>query len=196
VLGTLGFAVAISLLKPILFVRYLVGVLPFLAIVLAVGATVARPRWLASASLAVLLLTGLWGSLQILQSNWRPNFKAPLALVEQSAGPQAQLLLLAPAADTMHLLGFEHYFKGNQPLVTVYGPEAAVDKLAAVLPGLPTSTTSVWVLQLQPEGPVPAQLAGFNREFSQDYPSRFFTGNLVVSLARYERAPGAGEPTP
>ncbi|MEM1411533.1 MAG: glycosyltransferase family 39 protein [Pseudomonadota bacterium] len=202
VAGTVLIAALVSLLKPIIFIRYFVGVLPAFALLMAAGldrgfgargsaisASLVQRGGLAVSvgALVVLLLVSVGTSRTVLTEAWRPDFKTPTQILLNQGRPGDRVLLFAPQGTPFSMIGFDYYYRAPMPVETDYGPRPVGQKLLSALNRDRSGEASVvWVVQhqqvkrLQPP-------EGYEVTFRERYTTRFFQRKNRISLTRLER---------
>lgn len=188
VLGTILVAELVSLLKPIMFVRYLVGILPAFALLLAQGVVAGRPRWVGAGALVLLLAVSAWTDRTILGESWRPDFRTPTALIRAQGAPGEVVLLFAPDGSSFNMAGFDHYYDAALPVVSDFGDDPVTSKLDAALARLGAPPPGLWVLQHRDVRRLTAP-EGYRVTHRSRYRTRFFGRQERIGLHHLERLP-------
>lgn len=183
VVGTFLLSVLVSVITPVIFVRYFVGILPLCCILLAVGAVRARPAWLGTAAAAVLLVVSVASSVPVLTDSWRPDFAGATARIAAD-GPEGTIVVLV-GSDDIGATGFDHYHDPDIPVLRV---DAVGEETANALADLDTSVSSIWIVQSRPAGPTDPP-PGFETTLTERYETRFFDRDFTITLTRLEPVP-------
>jgi hypothetical protein len=178
-------SIGVSVLRPLIFVRYFVGILPALALVVgAAFSTSVRWRRVVDVALLGLVFASLTHVGPTISDPWRPEFKAATEQIE--ADPDAALVLfVGDDPDDFRARGFGYYLDADIAVQDVIGgveDPAFIDAASR----LPPDADVVWVLQYGSVGEFIAP-AGFDATLTQRLPSRFFTRTYPIGLTRLQR---------
>ena len=183
-LGTVVLAELISMIRPIVYIRYFVGIIPSVCVLLALGLVYARPKWIGAVLYGTLVVCSLYFASIVVTTEWRPDFRSPLVFVERHARPGDQLMLFAPEDDPFRLAPFEHYRPSGVTVTRHYGLN--VESIGDVLNNSEQMGGGAWVFQYGQVLPVTAP-DGFQLEHEASYSSRFFGGRVSIGLAYLEK---------
>lgn len=185
VFGTIVLSVAVSMLRPLIFVRYFVGILPMVAVLLSVG--LARRRVIVGAAFTALLAVSVAHAIPILSDTWRPDFRPVTDRIETTDPGDSIVLLVGQDASDFRVNGFRYYLDAEFAVVEVTG-RVTDPVFADALVQLDEDIGIVWVVQYQTvSGPVVAP-NDFEIRSSERFDSRFFTRRYPVSVTQLERS--------
>lgn len=183
VVGTIALSVAISVLRPLIFVRYFVGILPMVAVMLAVP--MGRLRFVTSTAFAALIVVSVVHAIPTIDDTWRPAFGAATDRIE-AAGPDDSIVLLVGAdASDFRVSGFWYYLDAAHAVIDVPG-QVSDPTFTDAIDQLSEDIDRVWVVQYQRIGAV-ATPDGFAVASTERLDSRFFTRTYPVSVVELER---------
>ena len=184
VVGTVLLAVVISFAKPILFVRYFVGLLPVCCILLAAGAVKARRRVLGFAAYGVLLVVSVVCVVPVLTDSWRPEFEAVSERITAGVSDDTVVLVMGPNENDIALSGFDHYHDADIPVQMIDSARGS-DAVAEAVAVLGSDPGRVWVLQYSTTTEFDAP-DGYDVAFEERYDSRFFDRDYALRLTLLE----------
>ncbi|MDX2382008.1 MAG: glycosyltransferase family 39 protein [Acidimicrobiia bacterium] len=187
VVGTILFAVLISLVKPILFVRYFVGLLPMCCILLAAGAVTARTRVVGFAAYGVLFVVSVACVIPVLTDSWRPDFGDVGERIAADAPEDTVVLMVGPNENNIALSGFDHYNDADIPVRMIDSAEGSA-AVADAVAGLETEPSRVWLLQYTTMQTFETP-EGFDVAHEERYDSRFFERRFPMRLTLLESVP-------
>ncbi len=186
VFGTIVLSVVVSMLRPLIFVRYFVGILPMVAVLLAVG--VGRRRAATGAAFAVLLVVSVIHAVPTVDDTWRPDFRRATDTIEAAGADDAIILLVGPGADDFRASGFWYYLDPEFAVIEVTG-RTTDPVFADAVDQLDEDIATVWVVQYQSINSV-ASPTGFDIASAERFDSRFFTRRYPISVIELERSDG------
>ena len=187
VVGTILLAVAVSLFKPILYVRYFAGVLPTFCVLLAAAAVGARRRVVGWVAYGVLFLVSIAFVIPVVTESWRPDFGGVIDRIVEVEPDAAVLLVAGPNRLETALSGLDHYNGARIPVQTI--DIAGVDEgVADAIADLSSDPSHVWLLQHQAIRRINAP-DGFDVTFEERYDSHFFEYDFPMRLTLLESAP-------
>ena len=178
IFGTFFIAFLISFYKPITFIRYFLGVVPLVCLLVAVGvAHLPVPR-LGSILAAGLIALSFYSSYQVTTSSWRSDYRGVMAHIEQHARPEDIILFLAPEDDPFWTMAFDYYAQGRTPVARVFDEKRDEAEMRSTLTTLPPHE-GVWVVQnsrvASLEEAYPAHRLTFHHIFHAEMPVRWAT---------------------
>jgi hypothetical protein len=184
VFGTVLLAVVVSLAKPILFVRYFVGILPTLCILLAVAAVRSRPRIPGVTAYFLLLVVSIAFVVPVVTETWRPDFAAVGDTIAEGGSEDAVVLIVGPDPNDLGLSGFDHYNDAAVPVVMVDSRDGS-DAVAAAIDELDGDPARVWLLRYRAFGGADVP-PGYEVVLDERYDSRFFERSFPMRLILLE----------
>jgi len=105
--GTVALSVLVSLLKPLVFIRYFVGILPLVAVL--VGVSVARLRPVAGVAVGALFAVSVVHAIPTVVDTWRPPFGEIAERVE-TAGQPGDVVVTVGRGRDYRTTGIDFYF--------------------------------------------------------------------------------------
>ena len=96
VAGTFGLAIIVSYMKPVIFIRYFLGIVPFVCLLLAYGFFRIRPKFIGATLLAFLVVFSILFGFQVTTYSWRPDFRAVASHIEKHGNSGHALLFFPP----------------------------------------------------------------------------------------------------
>lgn len=185
VAGTIVLSIVISALRPLIFVRYFVGILPFVAVLL--GAGVARLRLPAMGAFVLLVAVSVVHAVPTVNDTWRPAFAAATDRIEADGADGTVVLLVGPDPTDFRLTGFGFYLDPGFDVVEVTG-DVTDPAFGDAIDGLDADVNRVWVLQYQTVSRIDPRTDVTATVFER-YDARFFEGFYPISLVRLDREP-------
>ena len=183
VVGTIVLAVLVSVVEPILFVRYFAGILPIGCILLAAAAVRGRPRVLGWAAFGALAAVSVACVIPVVTDSWRPDFGAVTETVGAESSDDAIMLVIGNNQNDLALSGLDHYIGDRVPIQVVdtsVGDSAVPDAIAAQ-----GADSDIWLLQ-PGSTPTLAVPEGFVATVDETYDTRFFERRFRMRLTLLE----------
>ena len=182
--GTLVLAFVASQLRPLFFVRYFVGILPFLAIL--IGAALARMRPIAVIAFGVLVASAVLHTALTIGETWRPAFRDATDQIEQDQPDDVIVVFVDLDFADYTLYGLPYYL--DEAYLTVeYDGSLRNGDFAAFLDGLERTKPRTWVLQA---GTAPVAFdapPGFVTSVQERHDSRLFHGHFTIQITALDR---------
>ena len=185
--GTFLLAIVAEVVRPLISVRYFVGILPLVCIVAATGWVSTRRRAGIVAASLVLVATSFVHAVPTVLDAWRPEFEAATDRIETDAVSDTTIVLIGRDDARLHAAGFDHYFD-PLPGAKIVDLDLADDGLREALTRIDMATSVVWVVQYADIGPIDVP-SGFTAAATERFDSRFFSGRYVIALTRLELVP-------
>jgi len=183
--GTLVLAFVASQLRPLLYVRYFVGILPFLAIL--IGAALARMRPVSVIAFGALFALSVVHTALAVDETWRPAFRNATDQIEQDQPDDVIVVLVDFNFSDVRFFGLRYYLDEAYQTVE-YDGSIRNGEFAAFLDDLETSALRTWVLQA---GTAPADVdtpPGFVTSVQAQHGSRFlFLGPFTIQVTALDR---------
>lgn len=182
--GTLLLTFVASQLRPLFFVRYFVGILPFLAIL--IGAALARMRSVTVIAFGALFAAALLHTALTLAETWRPAFRDATDQVETDHPEDVIVVFVDLDFSDVGLSGLRYYLDEAYHTVE-YDGSVRNGEFAAFLDDLDTTAPRTWVLQAG-EAPVVFDAPlGFVTSIQEQHGSRFFHGPFTIRVTALDR---------
>ncbi len=181
--GTLLLAFVASQFRPLFDVRYFVGILPFLAIL--IGAALARTRPMTVIAFGALFASAALHTALTIDETWRPAYRDATDQIEQDQ-PDDVIVVFVDLPSVHGVPGIRYYLDEAYHTVE-YDGSVRNGEFAAFLDDLEITAPRTWVLQA---GTAPAAFdapPGFVTSVQEQHDSRFFHRHFTIKVTALDR---------
>jgi len=181
--GTGLLSIAVSELRPLVFVRYFVGVLPFLAIL--IGAALTRLRPVPVIAFSTLFAVATLHAVPIINDAWRPAFRDATDRIEQDHPDDVIVVSVGPAPGDFRATGL-HYYLDNGYVLHEYAGSVRDQEFPEFLDELRTTAPRTWILQYRHAHNFNTP-PGFIASANERYETRFFETRYTIQITALDR---------
>jgi len=182
--GTGLLSIAVSELRPLVFVRYFVGVLPFLAIL--IGAALTRLRPVPVIAFSTLFAVATLHAVPIINDAWRPAFRDATDRIEQDHPDDVIVVFVDLDFSLSPYYGLLYYLDEAYHTVE-YNDSGHNGGFAAFLDNLETTASRTWVLQAGKAPVIFDDPPGFVTSVQEEYGSHYFYDSFTIRIAALDR---------
>ncbi|MGA0237027.1 MAG: glycosyltransferase family 39 protein [Acidimicrobiales bacterium] len=181
--GTGLLSIAVSELRPLVFVRYFVGVLPFLAIL--IGAALTRLRPVPVIAFSTLFAVATLHAVPTINDAWRPAFRDATDRIEQDHPDDVIVVSVGPAPGDFRATGLRYYLD-NGYVLHEYAGSVRDQEFPEFLDELRTTAPRTWILQYRHAHNFNTP-PGFIASANERYETRFFETRYMIQITALDR---------
>ena len=182
--GPVLLALIASEVRPLVFVRYFVGVLPFLAIL--IGAALTRLRPVPVIAFSTLFAVATLHAVPIINDAWRPAFRDATDRIEQDHPDDVIVVFVDLDFSLSPYYGLLYYLDEAYHTVE-YNDSGHNGGFAAFLDNLETTASRTWVLQAGKAPVIFDDPPGFVTSVQEEYGSHYFYDSFTIRIAALDR---------
>ncbi len=181
--GPVLLAFLASEIRPLIFVRYLVGILPFLAILL--GAALTRLRPVPVIAFSTLFAVATLHAVPTINDAWRPAFRDATDRIEQDHPNNVMVVAVGRCIRCVDAIGLFYYLDDGYELVE-YDGSVHDEEFAEFLDELETTAPRIWILQSLDVIGFDAP-PGFIASVDERHDTRFFETRYRIQITALDR---------
>jgi len=181
--GTGLLSIAVSELRPLVFVRYFVGILPFLAIL--IGAALTRLRPVPVIAFSTLFAVATLHAVPTIDDAWRPAFRDATDRIEQDHPDDVIVVSVGPGPGDFRATGLRYYLD-NGYVLHEYAGSVRDQEFPEFLDELRTTAPRTWILQYRHAHNFNTP-PGFIASANERYETRFFETRYMIQITALDR---------